>query len=264
MHIDFLHEANEWIIAFLLLVLMLALNEAGFRIGRHAKSTTTEECKSEIALVAGSIIGVLGLLLGFTMSMAVARFDARKQLVLDEANAIGTSYLRTQLLPAPDGPEIASLLSDYVNLRLEYVNAGQDFDQLKIVRRQTARVQNEFWGRAVAYARKEPNAVRAGLILQSLNQVIDLEAARWMVFLNRVPASVIYMDGFIALLAANLVGYAFGISGRRQVFSTFLLAVAISLVLCVILDLDRPRHGFIQVSQQPMLDLQEQFRSAKQ
>lgn len=264
MHIDFLYEANEWIIAFLLFVFMLAMNEAGFRIGRHAKSRTTEECKSEISLVAGSIIGVLGLLLGFTMSMAVARFDARKQLVLDEANAIGTSYLRTQLLPAPDGPEIASLLSDYVNLRLEYVNAGQDFDQLKTVRRQTARVQNEFWGRAVAYARKEPNAVRAGLILQSLNQVIDLEAARWMVFLSRVPASVIYVNGFIALLAVNLVGYAFGISGRRQVFSSFLLAVAISVVLAVILDLDRPRHGFIQVSQQPMLDLQEQFRSAKQ
>jgi hypothetical protein len=263
-HVDFLYGANEWIIAFLLLVFMLAVNEAGFRLGRHAESRTTEKTKSEISVVAGSIVGVLGLLLGFTMSMAVARFEARKQLVLEEANAIGTSYLRTQLLPAPDGPEIASLLSDYVNLRVEYARADQDLDQLKTVRRQTARVQNEFWVRAVAYAQKDPNQVRAGLILQSLNQVIDLEAARWMTFLNRVPASVIYVNGVVALLAVNLVGYGFGVSGRRQFFSACLLAVAISVVLAVILDLDRPRHGFIQVSQQPMIDLQDQLRTVKQ
>jgi len=73
MHIDFLYGANEWIIAFLLLVLMVAMNEAGFRLGRHAGSKTTENARSEISVVAGSIVGVLGLLLGFTMSMAVAR-----------------------------------------------------------------------------------------------------------------------------------------------------------------------------------------------
>ena len=264
MHIGFLYGANEWIIAFLLLVLLLAMNEAGFRLGRHAESRTSEKTKSEISVVAGSIVGVLGLLLGFTMSMAVARFEARRQLVLEEANAIGTSYLRTQHLPAPDGPEIASLLSDYVNLRLEYARADQDFDQLQTARRQTARVQKEFWVRAVAYAQKDPNPVRAGLILISLNQVIDLEAARWMTFLDRVPASVIYVNGFIALLAVSLVGYSFGVSGRRQVFSVCLLAVAISVVLAVILDLDRPRRGFIQVSQQPMIDLQDQLRTVKQ
>jgi hypothetical protein len=262
-YVDLLFEANEWIIAFLLLVLMLAASEAGFRLGRYAESRTTKETKSDISVVAGSIVGVLGLLLGFTMSMAVARFEARKQLVLEEANAIGTSYLRTQLLPTPEGPEIAILLSDYVNLRVEYANAGQDFDRLETVRRQTARLQNEVWTRAVAYAQKDRNPVIAGLLLQSLNQAIDLEAARWMTFLNRVPVSVIYVNGIVALLAVNLVGYAFGASGRRQLFSTCLLAVAISVVLAVILDLDRPRHGFIQVSQQPMIDVQDELRNVK-
>jgi hypothetical protein len=263
MHIDFLYGANEWIIAFLLLVLMVAMNEAGFCLGRHVESKTTEKTKSEISVVAGSIVGVLGLLLGFTMSMAVARYEARKQLVLEEANAIGTSYLRTQLIPAPDGPEIANLLSDYVNLRIQYARPDQDFGRLEAERSQTAHVQNEFWSRAVAYAQKDPNPVRAGLILQSLNQVIDLEAARWMAFQNRVPAPVIYVNGIVALLAVIIVGYAFGVSGRRQVFSPFLLALAISVVLAVILDLDRPRRGFIQVSQQPMIDLQRQLRSVK-
>jgi hypothetical protein len=91
-----------------------------------------------------------------------------------------------------------------------------------------------------------------------------VEAARWMTFLNRVPASVIYVNAIVALLAMNLVGYAFGVSGRLQVFSACLLAVAISVVLAVILDLDRPRQGFIQVSQQTMIDLQDQLRTVKQ
>ena len=141
--------------------------------------------------------------------------------------------------------------------------SDEDFDRLISARQQTARAQNEFWTRAVAYAQKDPNPVRAGLILQSLNQVIDLEAARWMAFLNHVPAPVIYVNGIVALLGVIIVGYAFGVSGRRQVFSTLLLALAISVVLAVILDLDRPRRGFIQVSQQPMIDLQRQLRAVK-
>src|SRR5258707_5213715 len=99
---------------------MLAVNEAGFRLGRHVESKTTEKTKSEISVVAGSIVGVLGLLLGFTMSMAVDRFEARQQLVLEEANAIATFYFRTQLLPAPDGAEISRLLTDHRYLQDEY------------------------------------------------------------------------------------------------------------------------------------------------
>ena len=256
MNTGFLYGTNEIVIYFAFFALMLAATEAGFHLGRKSEGSTAEKTKSQVSTVAAGILGVLGLLLGFTMSMAVSRFEARKQLVLDEANAIGTSCLRTVLLPAPQGPEIGSLLRQYVDVRVQYGTAGNDLPRLDSLYTQTVRLQKEFWARAVAYGQKDPSPVRAGLLLQSLNQAIDLESARRMALQNHVPASVIYVNGIVGLLAAMAVGYAFGLNGRRQIFSMCVLALAITLVLAVIIDLDRPRSGFIRISQQPMIDLQ--------
>jgi hypothetical protein len=252
----FLYGINEIVIDFVFFVLMIAAAEAGFHLGRKSEASTPDKAKSQISAVEDGILGILALLLGFTMFMVVTRFEARKQLVLDEANAIGTSYLRTALLPTPEGSEIASLLRRYIDVRVQYGTASSDLAPLEGLNAQTTRLQNELWVRAVAYGQNDPNPVRTGLLLQSLNQVIDLESAQRMAFQNSVPKSVIYVNGIVGLLAAMLVGYTFGLNGRRQIFPTFVLAVAITLVLALIIDLDRPRSGFIRVSQQPMIDLQ--------
>lgn len=238
--------------------------EAGFCLGRKAESRTAENTKSQLGVVEGGILAVLGLLLGFTMSMAVTRFEVRKQLVLDEANAIHTSYLRARLLPAPDSTEITDLLREYLDVRLQSADVVNDFDRLQAMREQAARLQNEFWTRAVTYGQKDPSPVRSGLLLQSLNEVIDLESARWMAFQNHVPPTVIYVNLIVALLATTLVGYGFGRDGRRQVFSTTMLVLAITVVLAVIVDLDQPRQGLIKGSQQPLIDLQHQLLTSKQ
>ena len=256
MNTGFLYGINEIVIDFVFFVLMIAATEAGFHLGRKSEASTPDKAKSQISAVEDGILGILALLLGFTMFMVVTRFEARKQLVLDEANAIGTSYLRTALLPAPEGSEIASLLRQYIDVRVQYGTASSDLAPLEGLNAQTTRLQNELWVRAVAYGQNDPNPVRTGLLLQSLNQVIDLESAQRMAFQNSVPKSVIYVNGIVGLLAAMLVGYTFGLNGRRQIFPTFVLAVAITLVLALIIDLDRPRSGFIRVSQQPMIDLQ--------
>jgi hypothetical protein len=252
----FLYGTNEIIIYSVFFALMLAGTEAGFRLGWKYEGIIPDKIKSQVSTIEAAILGVLGLLLAFSMSMAVSRFEARKQLVLDEANAIGTSCLRTELLPTPEGSEIANLLRQYIDVRVQYGTVGDDLAQLDSLRAQTARLQNEFWTRAVAYGQKDPNPVRAGLLLQSLNQAIDLESARRMALQNHVPESVIYANGIVGLLAAMLVGYAFGLNGRRQIFSMCVLALAITLILAIIIDLDRPHSGFIHVSQQPMIDLQ--------
>jgi hypothetical protein len=243
---------------------LIVASDAGFRLGRKTRAKAGGEAKSELGVVEGGILALLGLLLGFTMSMAVVRYEARRQLVLEEANAIGTSYLRTRLLPAPEGTEIARLLREYVALRLQYAGIRDDLDHVHAIREQTARLQNEFWNRAVSYAGKAPNPYLPGLLIQSLNQVIDLEAARWMAFQNRVPPTVIYVNGIVAVFAAIIVGYAFGFDGRRYLFPTTLLALAIAVVLAVIVDLDLSRKGFIQVSQQPMVDLQRQLQTSQE
>ena len=257
---EILHEANELTLGLVFFALMVAASEAGFRLGRRPGKQTSEDTKSQITTVEAGIIGILGLLLGFTMSMAVTRFEVRKQLVLEEAQAIGTAYLRTQLLPAAEGKEIADLLRAYTNVRVASEEVRDIHKQIIASRRESARLQDAFWQRAVTYGQKDPNVVRAGLLLQSLNEVIDLDAARWMAFQNHVPETVIYVIAVVALLAAMVVGYTFGLGGIRQLVWICTLSLAIMLVLAVIIDLDRPREGLIRVSQQPLIDLQKELQ----
>ena len=129
------------------------------------------------------------------------------------------------------------------------------------MRQQSTPLQDAFWQRAVAYGQKDPNPVRAGLLLQSLNEVIDLDGARWMALQNHVPETVIYVIAMVAVLAAMVVGFTFGLGSLRQLFSTCVLSLLITLVLAVIIDLDQPGEGFIRVSQQPLLDLQKGLHS---
>ncbi len=251
----FLYEAPEVILQGAFFVLVLVAAEVGFRLGRKSEARTPMQTKSPISTVAAAVLGFLALLMGFTMAMAVSRFEVRRQLVLEEANAIGTSLLRTQLLPAPAGTEIADLLHQYVNVRVQYGIAGNDLARIEGLHIQSVRLQTQLWARVAAYAQQDPNPVRVGFLVQSLNQAIDLEAARWMAFQNHVPESVIYINGLVGMLATMLVGYSFGVNGRRNTFSTLLQTLAITLTLAVIIDLDRPRSGFIRASEQPMFDL---------
>lgn len=110
---DLLYDSQSWMIYLTFFLLLIGAVELGFRIGRKAESRVTARVRAQISIIEGSLVGILGLLLGFTMSMAVPRFEVRKQLVLDEANAIGTSHLRTRLLPEPEGSAIRNLLRDY-------------------------------------------------------------------------------------------------------------------------------------------------------
>ncbi len=259
MNQSLLSGTNEILIECVFFAAMLAGAELGYRVGRKFATDIPENTKSQISTVEAAILGVLALLLGFTMSMAVSRFEARKQLVLEEADAIGTSLLRAQLLPAAARLEITGLLHQYVDVRLEYGIAGSDLPRLEALNAQTTRLQTELWSRATYYAQQNPNPVTVGLLLQSLNQTFDVGEARWMAFQNQVPESVIYINAVVGLLSAILVGYSFGGSGRRNFFSTGVMVLSITLVLAVIIDLDRPRSGFIRGSQQPMVDLLRRF-----
>jgi hypothetical protein len=255
------YQANELVLGLVCFALMLIASEAGFRLGRRSGNHATKDTKSQHLTVEAGILGILGLLLGFTMSMALTRFEIQKHLVLEEAQTIGAAYLFTQSLPVEEGKEIADLLRAYTSARIRGKDARDIYEQILAARQESGRLQEEFWRRAIAYGKKEPNAVPVGLLLQSLNEVIQLEAARWMAFQDHVPAMVICAIAIVGLLAVMIVGYTFGLSGLRQPFSICMLSLAITLVLAIIVDVDRPREGLIPVSQQPLLDLQKQLRS---
>jgi len=244
-----------------LLGVMRVAREIGFRVGRRSRARDEADTKPWIAPVEGAMFGVLALLLGFTVSMAVSRYDTRRVLLLEEANAIGTVYWRSQLVPAPASSEMVGLLREYVDARLQFdrSSSAQDF---RLARDRADKLQNELWSRAAAFAAKDPRSVTAGLLLESLNQTFDLGSARWAAFNSHVPETVIMVDAVAALLAIALVGYSFGLGGRRNPFTDWLLTVCLALVLMVIMDLDHPLHGLIHVSQQPMIDLQRQLAAA--
>lgn len=261
MFLDMLYNTDGWVILIGLLALILSASEIGFRLGRKSELKTDEKTRSQISVVEGALIGVLGLLLGFTMSMAVGRFEARRELVVDEANAIGTSWLRSHLLPEPQSSEIANLLREYVAVRVQFGDADQDIKRVQELRREGHRLQRKFWSVVAASGPLDPNPVKTSLLVQSLNQTIDLEATRWAALQNHVPSAVIYVNMMLAVMAALLVAYSFGTNGLRHHISMWSLAFAILVVLGVIIDLDRPRRGFIRVSQQPLIDLQRQLQN---
>ncbi|MGB7912657.1 MAG: hypothetical protein WCF59_10580, partial [Desulfobaccales bacterium] len=202
-------------------------------------------------------LGLLALLLGFTFSMAVSRYDARKQVVLEESNAIGTTFLRAQLLPEPPREEVSNLLRRYVEVRLEFYEAGNNQKILREVKDKTERLQNQLWTDGAALGEKDPRAVTTGLFLQSLNEMIDLNAKRISALENHVPVVTLVLLYFVAIMATGLIGYGCGLSGVRKFFVTIILSILISAVIMVIIDLNRPSMGLIRVNQQRMLDLRD-------
>ncbi len=160
---------------------------------------------------------------------------------------------------------MANLLREYTAARIQFTKlrriqfgTAEDKSLLEAHER-SGRLHAELWSRAAAVAQKDPRSVPAGLLLQSLNQVFDLEQARWTTFHTHVPGSVIWADFVVALLASVLVGYSLGLAGRRNFTYLFMLAVCLTVVMIVIVDLDDPRRGFIRVNLQPLLDVQQQM-----
>jgi hypothetical protein len=262
MHSDLYFELKLAVMAIFCILLMLVCSEVGFLAGKKARPRVDEVMRERVTIFESAVLGVLGLLLGFTMSMAVARFDLRRQLVMDEANAIDTTWHRSQILPAPGNQEFANVLRKYVDQRVLYA-AEKDDRRLPEERETGERLQDELWSRATAFAMADQRSVPAGLLMQSLNQMIDLEAARWTAFVTHVPQSVMLGNLFLALLSITMIGYGFGLIGKRHMFSTVMLAISISGVLMVITDLDRPREGFIKISQQPMIDVQKLINKSR-
>lgn len=252
---EFMFHARPWLLGSVLAVCLVLATEAGFRLGR--KSSLEAEQKTNVQVVEAAIFGVLGLLLAFTVSMAVSRFESRRLVTVDEANAIATAHLRAQLMPAPEGPEIIDLLRQYVDIRMRFFAAGHDLEAEQAARTNTLQLQKVIWLRVHSLVEKDNRSLPAGLLVESLNQVFDLEDASWAAENNHVPRTLICLNAAIAMLTAIFVGYVFGLSRRRQLVSVAMQAIAICAVLAAIVDLDMPKGGLIEVSRQPMIELQK-------
>src|SRR5215472_2711930 len=255
--IDTLYGMPDWLVACLFLGLMVMACETGYALGLRSKAA--EKTKAMVPTIAASILALLGLLLSFTMSMSVSRYDSRRRLVLEEANALMSAYQRAQALPAPENTGLQQLLCQYVDNRLRVSENALDPQTLHQGRQEDARLQGELWSRGAALAQRNPESVPAGLLLESLDNAFSLENSRWIGFVAHLPEAVIYVNALMGLIAALMVGYDFGLTGHRHPLSEALVIVAIMMVLTLIVELDHPHSGVIRVSQQPLVELQRRL-----
>ena len=232
--------------------------EVGFRIGMWSKQRDPEGEEGATGLIVGSIIGLMAFLLAITMGMAADRFDTRRSLVLQETNAIGTTYLRAGYLSEPASSESQALLREYVPLRI----ATSDREQLAANVAASEDIQAELWTIAEEVARTDGSDVTA-LYIESLNDVIDLHTMRVVAGVySRVPVTILWLLVAGVVLSLGLVGYNAGLSRRRSPVIAVVLVVALGAVIWLVVDLDRPQDGLITTSQQPLIDLAESLEES--
>jgi hypothetical protein len=234
-------------------LISLLFYEAGFRLGRWWQDRTPGEQEGPTGMLVGSILALLAFLLAVTMGTAADRFDARRALVLEESNAIGTAYLRAGYLPQPASDQVRELFREYVPLRI--VDPGDDV-QADIAK--SLEIQNQIWAITEQVARDNGSDVVA-LYVESINDVIDVHESRVTAGFARVPETLVLLLVVGAALSLAMVGYSAGLTRRRSLLSAFVLIIALGAVITVVIDLDRPQEGFIKVSQQPLIDLQQQI-----
>jgi hypothetical protein len=226
-------------------------SELGWRLGTRIKG---HGASSNISALEQSLLGLLALMVGFTFLMSLTRFEARREAVLNEANAIGTAALRARLLPEPHRTESLKLLREYAQIRIDYIPTGKSFAELPIVVDRSNNIQEALWQQVRAVSAKDNNLVPTGLFIQALNELIDDQAKRLSALRNDIPEVVLLSLFGIAAVACGFAGFASGIDPLRTRAPVFITAVLVCIVMFVILDLDRPNRGFITISQQPMLD----------
>ena len=232
--------------------------DGGYRIGKWRRSRISDEREQPVGAMVASILGLVALVLGFTFSLSASRFDARRMAVLEESNAIGTTYLRARLLPEPQRSEIRRLLREYVDVRIEGIKEGKTEDALA----RSEALQGLLWAQAAAAAEQDTGSIITGVFIQSLNDVIDLHAKRVFVGLrSRIPL-VIWIGVFgLSVLGMAAVGYQAALCVTRRSPAMLGLVLAFAVVLLLIADLDRGQEGLLRISQHSMIDLQKTINS---
>lgn len=241
------------------ILLLLFVVEAGYRFGQWRSERADPEQKSQTGAVFGGLLALLGFLLAISFGIAADRFAQRKALVLEEANAIGTAFLRTDFLPQPQAEASKKLLLEYVDTVL----LTSESDELDKVILQGEAIQNKLWQHAGLAAAADPRSIPIGLYIQVLNDVIDLAEERVTVgMLYHIPPSLIWALYFVSLLAMWVMGVNFGLARTRNLTASVALVSAFAAILLLIVDLDQVHQHLFTVHQTPLEDVKGSIRES--
>jgi hypothetical protein len=237
-----------FLVAIVVLTLAAWLGTTRFTTLRSA----AEGQREDFAVIQGATLTLLGLIIGFTFSMALDRYEQRKLYEEEEANAIGTEFVRAELLPAADAARVQQLLRDYVDQRMLFYTT-RDEQQLGEIATATSRLQSDLWAAVKSPALAQPTPL-AALAVAGMNDVLNSQGYTQAAWWNRIPFSAWLMMGFIAICATMLVGVG---TRKGTGFSRLMLVLPaiISMALFLIADIDSPRRGVIRVVPQNLLAL---------
>ncbi len=247
----FMDRFPLWSLLPLTVGIALLAIEAGRRLADYRRQRSAEEKETPVGGMVGGTLGLLAFILAFTFSLAASRFEARRQILLQEANAIGTCYLRAGMLSEPMRTDAQNLLREYVDARIEAVQPGKLAQGMA----KSEELHKRLWAVATMAADKEKNVITS-LFIQALNQVIDLHATRLMAGVrSRVPGIIWIVLYVLLILVMVMLGYQSGLAKSRRSIAVLALVIGFSCVLYLIADLDRPGQGLLQTSQEAMTDL---------
>ncbi|MCG2837523.1 hypothetical protein L6J37_11850 [Photobacterium sp. WH77] len=233
-------------------LLMLLFCEIGFQFGRHAFARKDKEVPGPLGSMVGGLLGMLAFVLAFTFSIASSQHEIRRNNVLEEANVIGTAYLRADLLDESSESIVKDLLKSYVEIRLAAAS-GSDINEAL---RESLAIHRQLWDAVSTAAIANPSPL-SSLMVQATNDLIDMHEKRVTGALrSRIPASIWVALAAITALAMIALGTQVGYSGKRRLIAVIPLLLAFAVLVTLVVDLNRPQNGLIKVSQQSMVDLQ--------
>jgi hypothetical protein len=249
-----------WGVYLVTVALIVIAIEVGFYVGVLRGRRPNREPEAPVDAMVGSTLGLLAFMLAFTFGMATTRFDARTDLVLQEAIAIRTADLRAQFLPEPARSQMRGMLREYVDVRIRA--AREPAYALKAIAR-SEELQDVLWSRIGALGQAVPAVDVGGLAAALINVITTHEKRVTAALHNRLNGSIWGALFGLMVIAMGMVGYRSGLSGGRSIVATATLAFAFSAVVALVVDLDRPQQGLVRVSQQAMLDVQAKLSDGR-
>ena len=248
------------LLVFSLSFIALWLSAWGGWSFRRWQGMLDQEVRDDFGFILAATLTLLGLIIGFSFSMATSRYDQRKNYEEAEANAIGTEYVRADLLPNADAARVRLLLRTYLDERIRFYMAG-DGQELQQINTRTAQLQTELWTAVRAPAGAQPTYI-VGLVVSGMNDVLNSQGYTQAGYWNRIPTAAWALMAAIAVGCNLLVGYGSrSVKAGSKLLPILPLIVAIAFML--IADIDSPRHGIIRVRPQNLISLAESLRPSE-
>ncbi len=249
-------------IATVIFLLILLTNWLGYRYRQIQSRKNAAESADGLGAIESSLLGLMALMLAFTFGLAASKFEARREIIVEEANDIGTAILRCDLYPDSMRKLFHEDFTQYVEARIAYYDAGVDDKKIETALKTGAYYSNRIWKRAADYSHDLEHRVSSQLMIPALNSMIDIVSTRDAQRLAKVPPVILMMLLILTLISSFLVG--FGSKGRRNPVMIAGFALMTTIALYLIMELDRPRRGILNLNkaEKQIIGLREQVKNS--